>query len=538
MPKHILINANLQFPPNAIVDPHSDAIMIEDGIIEAIGRSDELISRFGKGATVEDLNGSTLLPSFTDAHIHLLAYGQSLQRVNTESNTKQECMRRLSDQVKSTPPRKWIVGHGWDHNVWAEGYGSKKDLDSLSSHHPIYLTHKSLHCGWANSLALEKAGIRSGTNDPENGTIQRDDSGEPTGIVFESAMKIVESAIPKPSNSERETAILRAQHALHQFGITAVNDFDPWSVYESLDNLCRKGSLALRVIKGIPATYLDSAINNGLKSGYGNDWVKIGWLKLFADGALGPQTAAMLAPYENSDSKGMLFLPQEKIIAYGEKALPHGIAMAIHAIGDEAVRESLHALSVLDKAGLLNVPHLKSRIEHVQIFNRDDVHLFAKHNIIASMQPIHAISDMEMAENCWGMRCASSYAWNSIIQSNAQLVFGSDAPVESPNPFLGLHAAVLRKKFGRNTDNSILWIPEQCLDLQSAIDAYITTPSHAGGFNSKTGKIKEGFFADFVILSKDFFSKSINNIQYTTPLATMSGGKWVYKNDNIGLDIN
>jgi predicted amidohydrolase YtcJ len=538
MSKKILTNANLQIQSNTLIDPKADALVIEDGIIGKIGRSNDLVSQFGEGATVENINGSLLLPSFTDAHIHLLAYGQSLQRVNAEANTKHECLHRMTDQVQSTPPGKWIVGHGWDHNVWAEGYGSKKDLDALSDHHPIYLTHKSLHSGWVNSLALERAGIRSGTRDPENGKIQRDDFCEPTGIVFEGAMKLVESVIPRPSNSERKTAILKAQSTLHKYGITAVHDFDPWSVHESLVDLQKNGSLSLRVIKGIPEANLDAAIDAGLKSGDGDDWVKIGWLKLFADGALGPQTAAMLTPYENSDSIGMLFLPKEDIIAIGEKALPHGIAMAIHAIGDKAVRESLHALSHLDIGGLLHIPQLRSRIEHVQIFNHEDIHLFAKHDILASMQPIHAISDMEMAEIYWGMRCSNSYAWKSISQINAQLIFGSDAPVESPNPFLGLHAAVLRMKLGNLTEKSASWIPEQCLNLQSSINAYTTTPSRVGGFSNKSGQIKEGYFADFVVLPEDFFSKSINDIQFTTPLATMSGGKWVYKNDTIGLEIN
>jgi predicted amidohydrolase YtcJ len=537
MPKRILFNTNIQFHPNTPLDPLMDALVIEDGVIQIIGKSDEIISQFGGESTIEDLNNSILLPSFTDAHIHLLEYGQSLLRINTEANTKQVCINRIADQIKKTPPGKWIVGHGWDHNIWAEGYGLKDDLDALSRHHPIYLTHKSLHCGWANSIAFEKAGIHSGTLDPENGTIQRNTSGEPTGIVFESAMKMVESAIPQLSINERKTVIQKAQSALHQYGITAVHDFDPWSIYETLTDLHHENKLTLRVTKGIPESSLDSVIENNFKSGDGNDWVKIGWLKLFADGALGPQTAAMLAPYEKSDSTGMLFLHREKIIAYGEKALPNGIAMAVHAIGDKAVHETLHAFSHLDEAGLLRIPYLKSRIEHVQIFNNDDIKLFSNHDVIASMQPIHSISDMDMAEKYWGKRCANSYAWHSIFQSGAKMVFGSDAPVESPNPFLGLHAAILRTKLGKCIAESQTWIPEQCLDLRTAIDVFTAAPSLIGDFGNMSGKIKPGFFADFIILSKDFFSKPISCIQNSTPLATMSGGKWVYKNDNIDLDI-
>ena len=533
MQKHILTNANIySFTPNR---SNANAIFIEGGIIKAIGKSDEIIFQYCDGVKVENLDHSILIPSFTDAHIHLLAYGLSLQRVNCETQNKHDCLNRIARRLKNVEPRKWIVGHGWDHNVWAEGYGSKKDLDAISDQHPIYLTHKSLHSGWANSMALEKAGINSNTPNPARGIIQRDLSGEPTGIVLESAMQMVESVIPLPSDTERESAVLKAQAALHEYGITAVHDFDPWSVYETLNKLINEGALSLRVTKGIPEPFLDQAIENKFKSGDGNDWLKIGWLKLFADGALGPQTAAMLAPYENSHSTGMLFLSQEEIETYGERALPNGIALAVHAIGDRANRETLLAMSQLDKSGLLKIPALNSRIEHVQLISNEDIHLFPEHKIVASMQPIHAISDVEMAATYWGNRCANSYAWKSVLESGTQLIFGSDAPVESPNPFLGLHAAVLRMHLGEKSRHDLGWIPDQCVDLQTSLNAFISTPSLVGGFGKLTGKILIGYAADFVLLPRDFFTIDSHDIQFAYPLATMSGGNWVYKNDNIDI---
>jgi len=535
MQKRVLTNAQVHsFTQD---DQPADTVVIEEGHISAIGKANEIIPQINNSVKIEDLRQSILMPSFTDAHIHLLAYGLSLQRINVESATKRNCLGLIANLVKNTGPRKWIIGHGWNHNIWPDGYGSKKDLDKLSTQHPIYLTHKSLHSGWANSFALKKAGINHQTPDPDGGTIQRDASGEPTGILIESAMRIVESVIPVPDASERETAILKAQTSLHRFGITAAHDFDPWSLFETLDDLHATGKLSLRVTKGIPESFLDTAIKKKLKSGIGNDWLKIGWLKLFSDGALGPQTAAMLSPYENSQSLGMLLLSHEDIAAYGEKALPRGISLAVHAIGDRANHEVLLAMSDLKKGGLLEMPILKPRIEHVQLIRGEDIPMFPALDVTASMQPIHAISDKDMAETFLGKRCVDSYAWKSILQIGAQMIFGSDAPVESPNPFYGLHAAVSRKILGEASEKESSWIPKQCVNLQAALKAYTSTPPAVGGFGNIIGKIKLGYAADFVLLPPDFFDLPSDDIQFVLPLATMSNGKWVYKNDNINTDI-
>ena len=535
MQKRILTNA--QIHSFSLDDQPADTVVIEKGHISAIGKASEIIPQFSGSAKIEDLHQSILMPSFTDAHIHLLTYGLSLQHVNVEMPTKQSCLDQIANQVKNTDHGKWIIGHGWNQNTWTDGYGSKKDLDKVSTQHPIYLTHKSLHCGWANSPALKLAGINHNTPNPQGGTIQRDTSGDPTGILLESAMRIVESVIPEPSISDRETAILKAQTELHKYGITAVHDFDSWSIFETLNNLLVKDELLLRVTKGIPESFLDKAIGKRLKSGSGNDWIKIGWLKLFSDGALGARTAAMLDPYENSQSSGMLFLSREEISAYGEKALPHGIGLAVHAIGDRANRETLLAMSDLKKAGLLKMSALESRIEHAQLIQEEDIKLFTELGVTASMQPLHAISDKKTADAYWGERCAHSYAWSSILQSGAQMIFGSDAPVESPNPFYGLHAAISRKQLGYTSNKGSSWIPGQCVNFQDALRAYISTPPIVGGFGKMIGKIKLAYAADFMLLPQNFFDLATDTIQFVLPLATMVNGKWVYKNDNINIDI-
>ena len=218
------------------------------------------------------------------------------------------------------------MGHGWNHNIWTDGSPEKQQLDHFSPNNPIYLTHKSLHSGWANSAALKAAGISKNSSDPQGGLIGRYADGEPNGLVYEGAMRLVENAIPKPDESEREAALIAAQTELQRFGISGVHDFDNWDCYETLARMEKEGNLKLRVVKNIPFPNLEQAIEAGIKSGNGSEMLSFGWLKLFADGALGPQTAAILSPYSGSDSKGMLLLDSEMLIEIGQKAMPRGSA--------------------------------------------------------------------------------------------------------------------------------------------------------------------------------------------------------------------
>ena len=198
------------------------------------------------------MQGRTIIPALTDAHIHLLEYGFSLLRINCETSTRAECLQRVRERAVQTEAGKWILGHGWNHNVWPEGIGNKQMLDDISSSHPMYLTHKSLHSGWANSKALELAGIRTDSPDPKDGQFQRDENGQLTGILLESAMRVVEKAIPRPDKPERMQALLQAQQSLFAMGITSVHDFDPWDCYTALQAIQDAGELKLRIVKGIP----------------------------------------------------------------------------------------------------------------------------------------------------------------------------------------------------------------------------------------------------------------------------------------------
>ncbi len=440
--------------------PRVSALAIENGKIVAAGDTQILLNRFEDQADVFDLQGRTILPGLTDAHLHLDYYSQGLQQIDCETPTLQECLRRVAERAAGQPQGAWILGHGWNQNNWSQGFGSAADLDAVAPHHPVYLTAKSLHAAWANSAALRLAGIQTSTSDPKGGQLGRDARGELNGILFESAMQLVAQAIPEPSDEDAARAIKHAQKNLWSMGITGVHDFDRRRCFSALQMLEQAGELKLRVLKSIPLEMLPQAADLGLRGGFGNDRLRIGQVKAFMDGALGPQTAAMLQPYEDSqESLGMLLMDAEELFEHGRMAAEAGLGMAVHAIGDRANHEVLQAfehLRVFEKENFPDRASLPHRIEHVQLLHPQDIHRLAQLGVAASMQPLHATSDMFMADRYWGDRAALSYAWRSQLDHSAVLAFGSDAPVESPNPFWGMHAAVTRQRQDRCSERSWL----------------------------------------------------------------------------------
>ncbi len=290
--------------------------------------------------------------------------------------------------------------------------------------------------------------------------------------------------------------------------------------------------MRLRVLKGVTADMLPHAAALGLRSGFGNDYLRVGSLKLFSDGALGPRTAAMLAPYEGeAENSGILLLDNEEILEYGIKAAALGMGLAIHAIGDRANHEVLAGYANLRRYEQEHhLPPLRHRIEHVQILHPDDYLRLAALDVIASVQPIHATSDMNMADRHWGARSEGAYAFRTLIQAGTKYCFGSDAPVESPNPFLGIHAAVTRRR-ADGTPSPEGWYPHQRLDLIETLQGFTLGPAYAAGLENLSGRIAPGFFADLILLDKDPFKLSSDELHHLQPLATMVGGEWVWQKE-------
>lgn len=519
----ILYNARIHTLDKA--HPLASVIAMDQGVIAAVG-GDDLLSEFGR-ADKQDLQGSTVLPGLIDAHLHLQNYSLSLQKIDCETDTLEECLQRVKERVHKARAGEWILGHGWNQNSW-RNWPTATDLDHIAPNNPVFLTAKSLHAAWVNSAALKLAGVGAGTPDPKDGQFQRKAKGEPTGILLEKAMSLVDDFVPEPGPAALAEAIEKAQPILWKMGLTGVHDFDKRDCFLALQELHAQQRLKLRVTKNIPVELLEHASKIGLRTGFGDDWLRIGSVKAFMDGALGPRTASMFQPYIGEpENKGNLILDSEQLFEFSRHAADVGLGMTVHAIGDRANHEVLNAYEQLrayeTEKGL---PHLRHRIEHVQVLHPDDVPRLAKLDIIASMQPVHATSDMIMADKYWGERTSLAYAWKTQLDAGTHLVFGSDAPVESPNPFRGIYAAVTRRR-ADGSPGPEGWHPEQKLSMQQAIEGFTTGAAYAAYAENRQGSLAAGRLADLIVLEKDPFICNPEEVKDLQSSATMVAGEWV-----------
>lgn len=522
----LLFNANIHtLDPS---DPRANAILIAGGRIIAIGDKSKLESIAHGKVDEQDMKGATILPGLTDAHIHIQHYALGLSKVDCETKTKEECLCRVEERAKNSKPGEWVLGHGWNQNEWDGVFPTAAELDAISPNNPVYLTAKSLHAAWVNTSAMKLANITNDTPNPKDGAIQRDAHGHTTGILLETAMGLVSSVVPESSISEIAEAIEKAQPVLWRMGITGIHDFDRRESFMALQSLHAADKLKLRVCKNIPVESVGQANDLGLRTGFGDEWLWIGSVKAFMDGALGPRTAAMFQPYEGEPhNRGILNMDGEELFEHCRKAADVGLSMTVHAIGDRANHEVLNAFEQLRRYEKENgLPHLRHRIEHVQVIHPDDAPRLAKLNVIASMQPIHATSDMYAADRFWGDRAKFSYAWRDQLNFGATLAFGSDAPVESPNPFLGLHAAVTRQRADASL-SAAGWYPEQALTLTEALSAFTLGAAYTANAENRLGKLAENYHADLIVLDQDPFQIDPKGLLTLSANATMINGEWV-----------
>ncbi len=496
--------------------PLASVIVIAGERILAVG-GPELLESFPQAGR-RDMGGRVILPGLTDAHLHLEKYALSLQKLDLTNKTDEESERIIVEQASRATG--WVLGQGWR--------GEKPLFAGLGAETPVYLTARSLHAAWANAAALRMAGIGSGTADPLDGKIVRGHDGLPNGILLEGAVTLLEKIIPQPGPNAIATAMEAAQPLLWKMGLTGVHDFDGRASFMALQSLDLRGRLKLRVLKSIPLALLPEAHALGLHSGFGNDRLRIGSVKVFMDGTLGQRTAAMLQPYENEpENRGMLTMDAETLAEHSRTAADAGLSVAVHAIGDRAVHEVLNAFEQLRGYERQNhLPALRHRIEHVQIIHPQDAPRLAQTGIIASMQPIHAISDMKMADLYWGERARFAYSWRMQSGYGAPLAFGSDAPVEVPNPFWGLHAAVTRRRFdGFPSPDG--WYPHERLSIQSALQGYTIGAAYAAGMEDRLGRLAPGYYADLIVLEKDPYACPSDDLLALNASATMLAGEWL-----------
>jgi predicted amidohydrolase YtcJ len=477
-------------------------------------------------------------PGFNDAHVHFLRGALSLLTVNlTDAKTVDEAKARVAAKVKEVKPGEWIIGRGWDHTLWGGKFPSRKDLDQIAPDNPVFLVRVDGHVGWVNSKALELAKIDKNTKSPEGGEIERDASGEATGILKETSQDLVSSLIPQPSPEQLNKGMQLALDMARRYGITSVQDNSGYETTRLYREFLKADKLTVRVSEWL--NFEDSV--EDLKrqrdefAAFKDDKnrLHLGAVKGYVDGTLGSKTAAMLAPFsDDAGNSGIPRRPQEELSKMMVERHLAGFQIALHAIGDRANRMALAGFSAawnlegdMDRNAL---PSRRHRIEHAQVVNPSDFKRFAQLGIIASMQPSHAISDKRWAESRLGeYRVLGAYAWHLMQSYNVHVPFGTDFPVESINPYNTLYAAVSRQDADGVPAGG--WQPQEKLSMAQALRCHTYESAYAEFAENEKGTIAPGMLADLVVHSKDLLTIEPKEILTTEPVYTIFNGRIIYQ---------
>jgi predicted amidohydrolase YtcJ len=476
-----------------------------DGRILAVGGAARAAA--GRRAEVVRLRGRAW-PGLIDAHIHLEGLAdRHLTADLTGAASPEEALARISSWSARLPDDGWVVGAGWYNDVWrAPRLPTRRQLDKAAGGRPAYMRRKDGHSAWVSSAALKLAGIDSTTEDPPGGRIDKDKRGEPTGILRETAMHLVARLLPQPGDSELDDAMARALADLAELGLTSVHSMDSAQGFASWQRLRAKSRLPVRITYNLPLADLPHAERLGVRSGWGDEWIRIWGVKAFLDGSLGSRTAEML------DGSGTPRLTQADLVDLVDRAARAGLNVCLHAIGDGAVRRALDALAPRRETG----PSWRPRIEHAQCVNPKDLKRFARLGVIASMQPIHAVADRELADRHWPEVTAHAYGWGALERAGARLAFGSDAPVETADPLAGIEAATVWRK-------KAMWHPELAISRASARRAYTAGAAYAVGMEKEVGSLRAGKLCDMTVIDDGQVVATIVGGQVSflrTPLAT------------------
>ena len=512
----------------------ADAIAVRGGAILDVGREAALAPLVRPGTRVVDANGATVTPGLADAHLHLLAWARGISELAMGGlSSRAEAVEAVRRFAAAHPDAPVLVGRGWSAERWAEP-PDRAGLDAVAPDRPVLLHAHDFHTVWVNSAALRAAGINRRAPDPEGGRFERDAAGEPTGIVREHAVRAFAALEAQAPRTDDAQALTRAVATLHARGITQVHDFEAADAMRALhalavpraapDDVARARGPALRVLMHLPHAALDAALALGIASGTGDLRFRIGALKLFADGTLGSRTAAMLAPFEDAGGAGLDLIAPAALRDIVARAFAGGLSVAIHAIGDRAVRASLDAFEAAGPwAAKVALP---PRVEHVQLADAADVPRFATLGVAASVQPQFVPSDGEAARRAWGARAERAYAWRTLRTSGALVAFGSDAPVESPGGAAMLHAAVTRSDAAGRVRPLA---PGECLDLDAALACATETPARLAGWWPALGRLAPGAAADLVLWSHDLHALPPARLHEAGARLTMIDGAIVFE---------
>ena len=453
-----------------------------DGRILAVGAGARQAA--GRRAEVVRLSG-VAWPGLIDAHIHL--EGLSDQKLSVDlggAKDVREALGRVREWSKRLPKDEWVVGSGWYNDEWSvRAFPTRRQLDTVAGGRPVFLRRKDGHSAWVSTAALRRAGIDRTTADPPGGRIDRDGGGDPSGILRETAMQAVFSLVPHPDEARLDSAMSQVLAGLARLGLTAVHSMDSARGFGSLQRLHSRGHLPIRVSYNLPLADLPHAERMGVRSGWGDQWLRIWGVKAFLDGSLGSRTAEML------DGSGVQRLTQDDLVEMVERCARAQLNVCLHAIGDGAVRRAVDALTPHHDAW----PGWRPRIEHAQCVNPKDMTRMARGGVIASMQPIHAVADRELADSLWPAATKQAYAWRALARAGVRLAFGSDAPVETADPLAGIDAATTwRKRAG--------WNPELAISPAAALRAYTAGAAFAAGMDKDVGALRPGKLCDMTVV--------------------------------------
>jgi len=513
-------------------NPEVEAFVVENGTIISVGLTDELCKSF-PNTQVVDLKGKHVMPGIIESHGHLLTLGQSFLELNIEGiETPEEAVKKVEEKVKDLSPGEWLIGWGWDDGAWASNYPTNEQLNKISPNNPIYLRGLHGFASWVNDKVLEVTGINANTPNPENGKILKDiQTGKPTGILTNKAQDLVEKHIPPFTLSQCEKALKLAIDECLRNGLTTIHEAKTSSMMlQAFRSLLKKNELNARIYVMLDVTdkkLIKSFLNNGPEIDP-NHMLDIRGIKVFVDGALGSRGAAMLEPYSDDPNvKGVIVTSEDSLYNITVQSLKCGFQVITHGIGDYANRIILNAY----KRAIEDVPTAEDhrlRLEHAQVTAVSDITKFAPFDIVLSMQPPHATSDMPWAETRVGPeRIKGAYAWRLFLDSGVHLALNSDFPGETLNPFHGMYAAETRQTADGKPEGG--WYPEQCLTREEALKGYTFESAYSGFEEKFLGRIAPGMCADFIIISDDILTISSKELLSLEVEETYVGGRLVYK---------
>ncbi len=513
--------------------PRATAVAICGKHIQAVGDDREVLALAGSGTRKIDLEKKLVLPGFTDTHFHFYEWALNLNSIDFSSVFSFSGMEEaIRERASSLRPGCWILGQGFNESDWPENkMPHRHDLDRVAPHHPVCIWRCDLHLAVANSMALELAGIDSRTPDPADGVIERDTSGNPTGVLKELAPNLVREVLPELSESDllanMETCMSRA----HAMGLTGVHDIrlmggkEGPTALHAWQTLHARGKLNLRCHVSLPGEMTTQAVDLGLHTGFGDELLQIGHLKFFADGGMGARTAWVTEKYLDADY-GMTLTPVEAIEAAVTLADRAGLSCMVHAVGDRACHEIIAMYGRVEARGKsrCTIPH---RVEHVQMILPEYLQrLSTLKNLAVSCQPSNLSLDISMIEQCAGERGRYAYTLKNILNTGVPMMLSSDAPVADPNPFAGIYAAVNRKRMDGTPHQG--WYMEQALTVAEAVKGYTLTPARASGCGHLLGSISPGKLADMVVTDRNVFEIPSEEINETTVIMTLFNGQVVH----------